>query len=158
LTISFETPWLHAARHVRTRLEPHELGKAVNWIQLGISLVTAFGLAAIAWLLWLGDARIPDANAARRMAEEMLAGFEARRALVAQNGNPALVAGDSVIVALKRHGARFAARQLPPPLSLSPAADGVSVETGERLFGRVTLAGITAADVRDLQALAGGSP
>lgn len=129
----------------------------MNWIQLGISLVMAFGLAAVAWLLRLGDARIPDANAARRMAEEMLPGFEARRALVAQNGNAALVAGDSVIVALKRHGAHFAARQLPPPLGLSPAADGVSVETGERLFGRVTPAGITAADVRDLQALASGS-
>jgi hypothetical protein len=53
---------------------------------------------------------------------------------------------------LKRHGARVAARRLLAPLSIGPAIEGVTVRTGERLFGDVTLLGVLESDVRGLEA------
>jgi uncharacterized protein involved in type VI secretion and phage assembly len=110
------------------------------------------GLAAVARLLRLGESRIGDADQARRIAEDMLAGFEARRALVSGDGNAAIVAGNGTIAVLKRHGAQVAARRLLPPLVLRPAVEGVQVETGERLFGAITLLGVVEDDVRGLEA------
>jgi len=122
----------------------------MNWLQLAGSLAGVLGLAAVARLLRLGESRIGDADQARRIAEDMLAGFEARRALVSGDGNAAIVAGNGAV--LKRHGAQVAARRLLPPLVLRPAVEGVQVETGERLFGAITLLGVVEDDVRGLEA------
>lgn len=124
----------------------------MNWVQLGGSLVAILALAGVARLLKLGEARISDVAKAREMAEDMLAGFEARSAIVGTDGNAALVLGNGAIAVLKRHGAKVAARRLLPPLGLSTAIEGVFVETGERLFGRVLLFGVVEADVRALEA------
>ena len=124
----------------------------MNWVQLGGSLVAILALAGVARLLKLGEARISDAGKAREMAEDMLAGFVAHGAIVGTDGNAALVAGDGAIAVLKRHGAKVAARRLLPPLALSVAVEGVFVETGERLFGRVLLFGVVEGDVRALEA------
>jgi hypothetical protein len=124
----------------------------VNWAQLGGSIAAILALAGIARWLKLGESRIGSAAEAREIAEDMLAGFYAHAALVSQDGGAAIVAGNGAIAVLKRHGARVAARRLLPPLSIGPAIEGVTVRTGERLFGDVTLLGVLESDVRGLEA------
>ena len=124
----------------------------MNWLQLGGSLVAILALAGFARMLRLGESRIGDAAKAREMAEEMLAGFDAYAAIVGTDGNAALVLGNGTIAVLKRHGAKVAARRLLPPLRLFTAVEGVEVDTGERLFGRVLLFGVVESDVRALEA------
>ena len=122
-------------------------------IQLGLSVVAILMLAGVARLLKLGDSRIGDADTARRMAEEALAGFVAGRALVSGDGGAALVEGHGgTIAVLKRHGAKVAVRRLVPPLRVYEAVEGATVQTGEKLFGPVTLFGITADEIRGLEA------
>ena len=124
----------------------------MNWTQLGGSLLAILALAGFARMLRLGDARIGVAARARDIAEEMLAGFDARAAIVGTDGNAALVLGNGTIAVLKRHGAKVAARRLLPPLELFTAVEGVEIATGERLFGRVLLFGVLESDVRALEA------
>lgn len=120
--------------------------------QIVISVVGVLGLALIARLLRLGESRIAGPDDACRIAEELLAGFQARRAIVSTDGNAALVAGNGAVAVLKRHGAQVAARRLLPPLALRDAVEGVTVDTGERLFGAVTLIGVFPDDARALAA------
>ncbi len=124
----------------------------MNWVQLGGSFAAVFLLAWIARLLKLGESRIADADTARRMAEEALSGFVARAALVGTNGAAALVLGNDGIALLKRHGAKFAVRRLSRPLWRRPAPEGVTIETGERMFGPVLLYGVLPEDVDRLEA------
>lgn len=123
--------------------------------QLVGSLVSILVLAWVARLLKLGESRITDPARAAEFAEEALAGFRAGRAIVGTDGAAALVAGDAGIALLKRHGARIAVRRLVPPLHLRVAVEGVTVESGERLFGAATLFGVTEGEVRALEADAG---
>jgi len=126
-------------------------------MQLGGWLAAVLLLAWIARVLRMGEGRITDATTAAGFAEGALAGFRAGRALVGTDGAAALVAGDAGIAVLKRHGARVAVRRLIPPLRLRVAVEGVTVDTGERLFGAVTLFGVTEDEVRALEAGAGRS-
>ncbi|OQW72491.1 MAG: hypothetical protein BVN33_13175 [Proteobacteria bacterium ST_bin13] len=120
--------------------------------QLIISVVGVLGLALLARLLRLGEGKIASADDACRIAEEMLAGFEARRAIVSKDGDAALVAGNGTVAVLKRHGAKVAARRLVPPLLIRDAPEGVTIDTGERLFGAVTLINVFPDDARALAA------
>lgn len=124
----------------------------MNWAQIAISVAGVLGLALVARLLRLGESRIASADDAAERAESLLAGFEARRAIVSRDGNAALVAGNGTVAVLKRHGAQVAARRLVPPLRLIDIPEGVRVETGEKLFGAVTLIGIYPDDARALEA------
>lgn len=124
----------------------------MSWQQIAISIAGVLGLAAVARLMRLGESRIANADNAAERAEALLAGFVARRAIVSHDGNAALVAGNGAIAILKRHGAHVAARRLIPPLRLTEIPEGVRVETGERLFGAVTLIGIYPDDARALEA------
>ena len=124
----------------------------MNWVQLGGSLAAVLMLAGLAWLLKLGESRISDAETARTMAEEALSGFIAREALVGTNGAAALVLGNAGIALLKRHGARVAVRMLGRPLWRRPSPEGVTIETGERMFGSVLLFGVLPEDVDRLEA------
>ncbi|MBN2970504.1 hypothetical protein JW805_00550 [Roseomonas aeriglobus] len=123
--------------------------------QLGGSLVAVLLLAWIARWLRLGESKITDATTAAKFAQNALAGFHAGRAVVGTDGAAALVAGDTGIAVVKRHGAKVAVRRLIPPLHLRVSVEGVTVETGERLFGAVTLFGVTEIEVRALEAEAG---
>lgn len=129
----------------------------MSWTQIAGSLVAILVLAWIARALKLGETRLNDPERAAEMAEQALAGFTASRALVGTDGAAALVAGDTGIAVLKRHGARVAVRRLVPPLRLGVSVEGVTVETGERLFGAVALFGVTEPEVRALEAAAGRS-
>jgi hypothetical protein len=121
-------------------------------IQLGGSILAILALAGVARMLRLGDSRIGSEDDARRFAEEALAGFEAGRALVSGDGGAALVEGQGTVAVIKRHGAQVAVRRLVPPLRVREAVEGATVETGEKLFGPVTLFGITADEVHGLEA------
>ncbi|MGN6819213.1 MAG: hypothetical protein ACTHJR_11155 [Sphingomonas sp.] len=121
-------------------------------IQLAGSVVAILALAGVARWLKLGESRIANEDDARRFAEEALAGFEGGRALVSGDGCAALVAGHGAIAVVKRHGAKVAVRRLVPPVEVHEAVEGATVETGERLFGPVVLFGITADQVRGLEA------
>lgn len=122
------------------------------WVQLGLSVLAILALVGVARWLKLGEGRIGGEDDARRFAEEALAGFVAGRALVSGDGAAALVAGQGTVAVLKRHGAKVAVRRLVPPLRVREAVEGATVETGERMFGPVTLFGITADQVRGLAA------
>ncbi|UZK65529.1 hypothetical protein [Sphingomonas sp. M1-B02] len=123
----------------------------MNWTELGGSLAAILVLAWIARLLKLGESRISDEKTAAEMAEEILPGFTAREALVSSDGSAALVLGNGAIALLKRHGAKVAARRMSAPLWRRPAAEGVTIETGERMFGPVTLLGVLPEDVARLE-------
>jgi len=121
-------------------------------VQLAGSIVAILALAGFARWLKLGESRIATEDDARRFAEEALAGFEGGRALISGDGSAALVQGQGTIAVLKRHGAKVAVRRLVPPLRVREAVEGATVDTGEKLFGPVTLFGITADQVRGLEA------
>jgi hypothetical protein len=121
-------------------------------VQLVGSVIAILALAGFARMLKLGESKIKNEDDARRFAEEALAGFEGGHALVSGDGGAALVAGRGAIAVLKRHGAQVAVRRLVPPLRVYEAVEGATVQTGERLFGAVTLFGITADQVRGLEA------
>jgi len=121
-------------------------------IQLGGSIVAILALAGFARLLKLGDSKIVDEDTARRFAEEALAGFVGGRALVSGDHSAALVEGQGTIAVIKRHGAKVAVRRLVPPLRIYEAVEGATVQTGEKLFGPVVMFGVTADEIRALEA------
>ena len=104
------------------------------------SIAGVLVLAWIAWMLRLGGAAIGGEAEARRIAEESLTGFAAAEAVVSSDGAAALVRGvDGTLVLLKVHGANIAWRRLPPPVKAAASDEGVTVATGERMFGDVRL-------------------
>lgn len=112
---------------------------------LGGSLIAILVLAGIAWALRLGGDGIADEAQAMAEAEAALSGFVAERAVVARDGRAALVRGaDGSIAVLKLHGARVAARLLPPSARAERTEAGLRVATGDARFGAVTLAGVDA--------------
>lgn len=124
----------------------------MSWMQLILSGAGVAGLALLARWLRLGESKIGSADEACQIAEDMLTGFDARRAIVSKDGNAALVAGNGTVAVLKRHGAKVAARRLVPPIAIRDAVEGATIDTGERLFGPVTLIGIFPDDARALAA------
>jgi len=123
------------------------------WVQLVGSLVAILLLAGLARLLGLGAPELLTPDRAREEAEAALAGFVAGRSLVATDGRTALVEGrHGTIAVLKLHGAKVAVRRLVAPLTLVDAPEGVTVLTGEKLFGAVTLTGVYPDDARALVA------
>lgn len=127
----------------------------MTWPLLLGSLAAILGLAYVSRLLKLGEGRIADADSASRIAEDALAGFVAREALVSHDGAAALVLGTDTIAVLKRHGANVAVRRLVPPLWRRDVPEGVTIETGERMFGPVTLIGVFPDDVARMEAALG---
>lgn len=120
-------------------------------LQLGGSLVAILLLAALAWWLQLGrEGTLKDPEEAAAAAEAALAGFVARDVVLGADGAGALAVGeDGRLAAVKRHGARPAVREV-RWAAVRPTPQGAVVETGERLFGPVRLAGVDAIDLRRL--------
>ncbi|WP_346775573.1 hypothetical protein [Sphingomonas sp. G-3-2-10] len=114
-------------------------------IVLGGSLVAILLLALAAKLLRLGGGRIAGEDEAMRAAEDILSGFDAVRAVVASDGQAAIVHGrDGGIALLKVHGARVAGRRLPAPVDAIATGDGLRVASGEARFGTVLVRGVSA--------------
>lgn len=103
------------------------------------SVLGVVGLAAAAYLLRLGGGELPEAEVGR-MAEEALPGFVAGEAVLSRDGRAALVlgaAGDAAL--LKLHGVHVAARKIVRPVRVERIDEGLRIESGERMFGNVTL-------------------
>lgn len=111
------------------------------------SLAAILALAGIAAWLKLGGDPI-DERAAIDAAEAALVGFDADAVLLAKDGSAALVRGRAGRVALvKRHGAQGAVRLLTPPFAVEPAEAGARIDSRDRMFGAVVLAGCDATTV-----------
>jgi hypothetical protein len=123
----------------------------VNWLMLAGSLGAILLLAGIAWALRLGrDARIGSPEEAAAAAETALAGFEAANVVLGIDGAGALAVGeDGRLAAIKLHGTRPAVREV-RWAAVRAVPEGTVIETGERRFGRVTLAGVDVLHLRRL--------
>jgi hypothetical protein len=123
----------------------------MTWTVLAGSLAAVLLLAGAAWALRLGrDRRIESPEEAVAAAEAALAGFRAANAVVSTDGAAALVVdGGARVAVCKRHGARLAVREV-AWTAIRATAAGLAVDTGERRFGVVTVAGVDALDARRL--------
>ena len=109
--------------------------------------------AVVDWEASAGN--LADWRARHPQARATITGFVARDALVSHDGSAALVLGNGAIAVLKRHGARVAVRRLVPPLWRRDIPEGVTIETGEKMFGPVTLIGVFPDDVARMEAMLG---
>lgn len=130
------------------------------WIDLakfGASLIAILGLAWLArWMDLGGDLRIRDAAHARFLANAAIEGFEPVDLALDKAGIGALLrdaAGRQML--LRRHGAAWVARLLDERTEARLDRDFLTIGTGERSFGTITLhlgeaAGVWAAGLRRL--------
>lgn len=113
-------------------------------ILTGGSIVAILFLAAVAWWLRLGGGTIADEAQAMTDAEAILSGFDAERAVLAEDHKAAIVHGrDGSVALLKIHGSQVAGRRLNAPLDTRTTPEGVVVASGERRFGSVLLRGVS---------------
>lgn len=126
-------------------------------VQIGGSLVAILALAGIARWLQLGeDVRLRDKDEARALAEAAVCGFDPVEIALDRAGIGALLRdAQGRVLLLKRHGARFAARLLSGHRDSRLDRNFLTVSTGEKRFGTVTLdlgaeAGVWAASLRRL--------
>jgi len=113
----------------------------MNWLLLGGSVVGVLGLGLAAHLLGLGaDVRIADADHARILADEAHCGFDPVEVAVDRAGTAALLKdADGRHMLIRVHGNHFAARFLDPPFFGRLDRRLLTLSTGDRMFGQVTL-------------------
>ncbi len=112
----------------------------MDWLILAGSLTAIVAVAALVHCLRLGDTAIENAAHAIKLAEDNLPGFEADSAIISTDREAAIVRGKNRTAALiKRHGAQFAMREMPLPLTLTQDGETCIVDSGELSFGRVSL-------------------
>ena len=110
-------------------------------LQFGGSLVAILALAWIAHKLGLGgDTRIRDEAHLRELAEEALCGFDPVDMAIDRSGMGALARdAQGRVMLLRRHGAHFASRLLDNHLHVRLDRNLITVGTGEKRFGTITL-------------------
>ena len=110
-------------------------------VQFAVSLAAILALAWLARRLGLGgDVRLRDAADARERAGQALCGFEAAEVALDRAGIGALLRDASGrVMLLRRHGAQFAARLLDSHAGVRLDRQFLTIATGERSFGSVTL-------------------
>jgi len=130
------------------------------WIDLakfGGSLVAILGLAWLArWMDLGGDVRLRDAEHARFLANAAIEGFEPVDLALDKAGIGALLrdAGGRQML-LRRHGTAWVGRLLDYRTEARLDRDFLTIGTGEKTFGTITLhlgdaAGVWAAGLRRL--------
>ena len=130
------------------------------WIDLAkfaASLVAILGLAWLArWMDLGGDLRIRDAAHARFLANEAIEGFEPVDLALDKAGIGALLRdAEGRQMLLRRHGAAWVARLLDEKTEARLDRGFLTIGTGEKSFGMITLhlgeaAGVWAAGLRRL--------
>lgn len=127
------------------------------YVQIAGSLVAILALAGIARWLQLGeDVRLRSKDEARALAEAAVCGFDPVEIALDRAGIGALLRdAQGRVLLLKRHGARFAARLLSGHRDSRLDRNFLTVSTGEKRFGTVTLdlgadASVWAASLRRL--------
>lgn len=110
-------------------------------IQTAGSLVAILALAGLAWWLKLGGTpRLDSEDAVRRAAGEVEDDFAPVAVACDAEGASALARdGAGRIMAIKRHGNRFAGRVLGPDAAAWVAGGQLEVYPGEARFGTVFL-------------------
>lgn len=110
-------------------------------LQFAGSLLAILALAWIAHKLGLGgDTRIRDEAQLRELAEEALCGFEPVDIAIDRGGIGAIARdAQGRVMLLRRHGTHFASRLLDNHLSVRLDRNLLSVGTGEKRFGTITL-------------------
>ncbi|ABC64870.1 hypothetical protein [Erythrobacter litoralis] len=111
-------------------------------LQIVGSLVAILALAGLAmWLKLGGSPRIDSEETARLAADEAVDGFAAIRFGIDTDGRGALLEdGAGRILLLKPHGNQFAGRVLGPTAKAHMQSGVLTVDSGERRFGTITLA------------------
>ncbi len=110
-------------------------------IKLGVSLLSILALAGLAKLLNLGgDLRIRDEDHARALAQEAVSGFVATDIVIDRAGMGALLKdAQGRQMLLRRHGAAFVGRLLDRRLEARLDQNFLTIGTGEKTFGSITL-------------------
>ena len=110
-------------------------------LQFGGSLAAILLLAWLArWLGLGGDPRLRDPDEARRLAGEALCGFEAQEVALDRAGIGALLRDSAGrIMLLRRHGVHWVARLLDSHAGVRLDRSFMTIATGDRTFGAITL-------------------
>ena len=110
-------------------------------LQFGGSLAAILLLAWLArWLGLGGDLRLRDPDEARRLAGEALCGFEAQEVALDRAGIGALLRDSAGrIMLLRRHGVHWVARLLDSHAGVRLDRSFITIATGDRTFGAITL-------------------
>ena len=110
-------------------------------LQFGGSFAAILLLAGLARRLGLGgDPRLRDPDEARRLAGEVLDGFDAQDVVLDRAGIGALLRDPAGrVMLLRRHGARWAGRLLDSHAGVLLDRTFMTVSTADRTFGAVTL-------------------
>ena len=106
----------------------------------------AGSLAAILALAWFarrlglgGDVRLRDPDEARRLAGEVLSGFEAHEVVLDRAGIGALLRDSAGrVMLLRRHGARWAGRLLDSHAGVRLDRTFMTIATPDTSFGTIT--------------------
>ena len=105
------------------------------------SLVAVLALAGVAH--WLGLGKVPillGPEDARQAANEAVDGFEPVRVAIDRAGRAALLEDrDGRLLLLKPHGNFFAGRCGTPAWSIRRDGERLTIDSGERRFGAVSL-------------------
>ena len=106
-----------------------------------VSLIFVFALYLFARALRLGgDVRIADAAHAARLAESAVIGFHAQDITLDRARIGALVRDEAGrVLLIRRHGARFVASELTSHAGIRLDRHTLTLETGDRQFGTLTL-------------------
>ena len=113
-------------------------------MQLIQPLVSLLAILALAWLarrMGLGDdVRIRDEDHARELAKAAVCGFDAADIALDRAGIGALLRDpQGRVMLIKRHGAHFAARVLDTHADARLDRNFLTIGSGEKTFGKVTL-------------------
>jgi hypothetical protein len=110
-------------------------------LKLAGSLVAILALAGFARWLGLGhDLRLRDADHAKALANEAVYGFHATEVALDRAGIGALLKdAEGRQMLLRRHGAMWAGRLLDSNVEARLDRDFLTIGTGEKTFGSVTL-------------------
>lgn len=110
-------------------------------IQLGVSLVAVLFMASIAWWMKLGgDVRIRNEEQARVLADQAVCGFRPVAMSLDRAGIGALLRDiDGRQMLLRRNGAHFVGRLLDRNVVARLDRNFLTIGTGERTFGTITL-------------------
>lgn len=110
-------------------------------IHLGASLAAVLFMAAIAWWMKLGgDVRIRDEEQARILADQAVCGFKPVAVALDRAGIGALLRdGEGRQMLIRRNGAHFVGRLLDRNVVARLDRNFLTIGTGERTFGSITL-------------------
>lgn len=113
----------------------------ITLLKLGGSILAILFLAWLARFLGLGgDVRIRSDEQARAIADEVISGFDPVDIAIDKAGMGALMRdAQGRHLLIRRHGAHFAGRLLDNHSETRLDQNFLTVGTGERTFGRVTL-------------------